>query len=142
MKSRFVPLPRLVMAAALTAFAAGLANAAPAKPPSGSRVVQPSILVANALSSPSPSAAEQILVPRGTIIVVKTEHGLNSYGQEAGAKVVYEVVQDAIVDGYLIAQGRDIAEGLVQNSQEGERDQPSDVSGPIDLPTRAEICLS
>src|SRR5690348_2607869 len=48
----------------------------------------------------SPAPTEQILVPRGTIVVVKTIHGINSYGTESGDKLTYEVLQDVIVNGY------------------------------------------
>ena len=83
--------------------------------------------MSSAAPSPTPqttasAAAEQTLVPRGTVIVVKTLHGLNSYGTEAGAKLTYEVVQDVVVNGYLIAQAGDVAEGAIQDAQEGRND--------------------
>lgn len=89
------------------------------------------LVFAAALSLPmlgatvAPSASpptEQVLVPRGTVVVVKTTHGINSYGEETGAKVVYEVVQDVIVNGYLVAQAGDVAEGVIQNAQAGQDD--------------------
>lgn len=73
--------------------------------------------------APSASpATEQVLVPRGTVVVVRARHGINSYGAEAGAKLVFEVAQDVVVDGYLIAQAGDVAEGVIENAQEGQDD--------------------
>jgi hypothetical protein len=80
------------------------------------------------LTSSSPAATgssaptQEAFVPRGTLVVVKTLHGINSYGEEAGAKVTYEVVQDVIVNGYLVAKAGDIAEGVIQDAQEGRND--------------------
>jgi hypothetical protein len=71
------------------------------------------------LATPS-GVVEPVLVPRGTLLVVRTLHSLKSYGSEAGAKITYEVVQDLIVDGHIIAQAGDVAEGAVQNAQAGE----------------------
>jgi hypothetical protein len=59
------------------------------------------------------------LVPRGTIVVVQTTRGTNSYGAETGAKVTYTLVQDVIVDGNVVAKTGDVAEGAVQNSEAG-----------------------
>jgi hypothetical protein len=73
--------------------------------------------------SPSASAAqEQVLLPSGTIVIVKTRHGINSYGEEAGAKVTYEVAQDVVLNGYVFAKAGDIAEGTIDNAQEGKND--------------------
>jgi hypothetical protein len=73
--------------------------------------------------TPSASpATEQVLVPGGTVVVVKTRHGINSYGEEAGAKLLYEVAQDVIVNGYLIAQAGDVAEGVIVSAQAGQDD--------------------
>lgn len=69
----------------------------------------------------SPSSAVQ-LVPRGTVIVVKTLHGINSYGEEAGAKLTYEVTQDVVVNGYVVAKTGDVAEGVIQDAAEGRND--------------------
>jgi hypothetical protein len=62
------------------------------------------------------------LVPRGTIVVVQTTRGTNSYGAETGAKVTYTLVQDVIVDGNLVAKSGDVTEGAVQNSEAGRDD--------------------
>lgn len=75
--------------------------------------------------APSPSASsapEQVLVPGGTLVVVKTRHGINSYGEETGAKLTYEVVQDVIVSGHVVAKAGDVAEGVIQNAEEGKND--------------------
>jgi hypothetical protein len=76
-------------------------------------------------AEPSPSASpvqEQVLVPAQTIVIVKTRHSVNSYGEETGAKLTYEVVQDVVVNGYLVAKAGDVAEGVIQNAQEGRND--------------------
>lgn len=75
--------------------------------------------------SPSPSGSptqQQVLLPAGTIVVVKTRHGINSYGQEAGVKLTYEVVQDVVVNGYVVVKAGDVAEGVIQDAQEGRND--------------------
>lgn len=69
---------------------------------------------------PASPAQEQVLLPEGTIVVVKTRHGINSYGQEAGAKLTYEVAQDVVLNGYVFAKAGDVAEGVIQDAQEGE----------------------
>jgi hypothetical protein len=76
-------------------------------------------------TQPPPSASpiqEQVLLPAGTVVVVKTRHGLNSYGEEAGVKVTYEVVQDVVVNGYVFAKAGDIAEGVIESAQAGQND--------------------
>jgi hypothetical protein len=81
--------------------------------------------VASPSPSPEPSiSAEPVktLVPRGTVIVLKTLHGINSYGQEAGNKLTFEVVQDVVVDGHVVTQAGDVAEGAVENAQAGKDD--------------------
>jgi hypothetical protein len=98
-----------------------IATAAPALS-KGAPSPAPSPAASSAPQATAPAAVEQTLVPRGTVIVVKTLHGINSYGTEAGAKLTYEVVQDVVVDGYLIAQAGDVAEGTIQDAQEGRND--------------------
>jgi hypothetical protein len=80
--------------------------------------------VQSPIPSPAASASElqPVLLPRGTVVIVKILHGVNSYGQEAGAKLTYEVVQDVVVSGYVFAKAGDVAEGVIQNAQEGRDD--------------------
>lgn len=70
----------------------------------------------------APDTSETVLLPRGTVIVVKTRHGINSYGQQSGVKVTYEVVQDVVVNGYVFAKAGDAAEGVIESAQQGEND--------------------
>lgn len=100
---------RGILCASLVMFA-GIAVPASGAPPTPS-------------PAPTPAAADAtatVLLPRGTVVVVKTRHGINSYGQGAGVKVTYEVVQDVIVSGYVVAKAGDAAEGVVESAQEGE----------------------
>jgi hypothetical protein len=55
---------------------------------------------------PAPlSSGSQILVPRG-LIVVTTNRGTNSYGEQTGSKLTFTLVQDVIVNGYVVAKAR------------------------------------
>jgi hypothetical protein len=69
----------------------------------------PALIASAPMSSPSPSPAPsaspsaQVLLPRATVVIVKTLHGINSYGQEAGAKLTYEVVQDVLARSRALA---------------------------------------
>lgn len=89
-------------------------NAAAAVPANPAPVsgVQAAPLGANA-------AASQVLVPAGTTIVVATKHGYTSYGASSGTKVLYEVEQDVVVNGYLVAKAGDAAEGSILNAHQG-----------------------
>ena len=60
-----------------------------------------------------------VLVPAGQMLAVKTTESLNSYSAHQGERIRYEVVQDFVVDGYLIAKAGDVAEGEVQEGQQG-----------------------
>jgi hypothetical protein len=69
-----------------------------------------------------PSAGTQVLVPRGTLVVVTTNRGTNSYGDQTGSKLTFTLVQDVIVNGYVIAKAGDVAEGAISNSEAGRDD--------------------
>jgi hypothetical protein len=81
-------------------------------------------------AQPSPPAAEPslaaaplpdvVLVPRGKEVVVRTVAGYNSYSAKTGAKLRFEIVNDVIVNGYVIAKAGDAAEGTVQEAQQGD----------------------
>lgn len=77
-------------------------------------------------SSPAPLASAQsetigtVLVPKGTPVVVKTEESYNSYSAHTGETLHFEVVQDVIVDGHVVARAGDGAEGAVKEGQAGE----------------------
>jgi hypothetical protein len=60
------------------------------------------------------------LVPKGIQIVVRITQSLNSYDARTGAKLRFEVAQDAIADGHVFAKTGDTAEGAVQEGQAGE----------------------
>lgn len=79
-------------------------------------------------TTPAPSAlalsisthnTDTILIPRETIVVVETLQGYNSYGAQTGEKLRYQVAQDVIVNGYVIAKAGDTAYGAVQGAQAG-----------------------
>ena len=73
----------------------------------------------------APIGAEQtstVLVPKGVLVVVRTVEGHNSYSAQTGEKWHYEVVNDVIVNGYVVARAGDDAEGGVQEAQQGKDD--------------------
>src|ERR1700681_2712261 len=61
-----------------------------------------------------------VMVPKDQMLIVKSIQSLNSYSAHQGERIRYEVVQDFIVGGYLIARAGDIAEGAVQEGQAGD----------------------
>ncbi len=69
-------------------------------------------------ASPAPMAT--VLLPRGTLFVVATRRSYKSYGAQAGTKVTYEVAQDIVVNGYVVAKAGDAAEGQILNAREGK----------------------
>lgn len=77
----------------------------------------------SALAGASPNSAttgaKAVVVPAGTVVVVSTKHGYTSYGASSGTKVLYEVAQDVIVDGYVVAKAGDAAEGEILNARQG-----------------------
>jgi uncharacterized SAM-binding protein YcdF (DUF218 family) len=84
---------------------------------------QPQRVVAQANATPSsaPQASPDIvLVPKGTLVVVATTESTNSYSARTGSKIRYEVVQDAIVSGHVIAKAGDTAQGAVQEGEAGD----------------------
>lgn len=95
-------------------------------------LLQSSVLAQTSQPSPAPSSTPIVLqtqqipglvnvvVPKDVMLVVKTTESLNSYSAHQGERIRYEVAQDFIVDGYLIAKAGDIAEGSVQEGQQGD----------------------
>jgi len=87
-----------------------------------------SATLADAVASPALSASvvglptntSTVFVPKGTIIVVQTLQGLSSYAAHPGEKIHYVVTSDVILNGYMIAQAGDTAEGEVQEAHEGK----------------------
>jgi hypothetical protein len=65
------------------------------------------------------TAVGTALIPKGTLIVVAVRRSYKSYGASTGTKITYNVSQDVIVDGYLIAKQDDTAEGEILNAHEG-----------------------
>lgn len=74
---------------------------------------------AAATPSPSPAPAT-VLVPKGTLIVVAVRRSYKSYGASTGTKLTYDVIQDVIVNGFVIAKEGDVAEGEILNAHEGK----------------------
>jgi hypothetical protein len=62
----------------------------------------------------------RVFVPKDTLAVVRTTRAYNSYSAHTGEKIEYELVQDLIVNGYVVAKAGDTAEGMVQEGQAGE----------------------
>lgn len=61
-----------------------------------------------------------VLVPKGTSLVVRSTVGLNSYSAHTGEKLHYDLVNDIIVNGFVVARAGDDVEGTVQEAQQGE----------------------
>ena len=59
-----------------------------------------------------------MLVPKGTLIVVTVRRSYKSYGASTGTKITYDVEQDVIVNGFVIAKAGDVAEGEILNAHE------------------------
>ncbi len=78
------------------------------------------VVSASALPASAAPLAMTTLVPKGTIIVVAIRRSFKSYGLSTGTKVTYDVVQDVIVDGNVIAKAGDVAEGQILNAHEGK----------------------
>ncbi|GAC1426995.1 MAG: hypothetical protein NVSMB64_33120 [Candidatus Velthaea sp.] len=73
-----------------------------------------------ATDAPKSAPLDVTLVPKGTAVVVRTVQGYNSYSAKTGAKLRYEVLNDVIVDGHIVARAGDTAEGAVQDAQQGD----------------------
>jgi hypothetical protein len=78
-------------------------------------------------ASPSPSAVvgaptntSMVFVPKGTVVVVQPTEGLSSYAAAPGEPVDYQVAQDVVVNGYVVAKTGDNASGLVLEAQQGK----------------------
>lgn len=66
------------------------------------------------------ASASIVLIPKDTMFVVATRRSYKSYGASTGTKVSYDLVQDVIVDGYVVAKTGDSAEGEILNAHEGK----------------------
>lgn len=80
--------------------------------------------VAVAAPTPQPTANEQVVVPRGTVIVVAMDHQLNSYSAASREPLSYTVAQDVVIDGHIVAKAGDEATGLVLEAQQGSKGGP------------------
>jgi len=80
-------------------------------------VARPAIGEPVSADSASPA---MVLVPKGTVVVVATRRSYKSYGASTGTKVSYDVVQDVIVNGFVVAREGDSAEGQTLNAHEGK----------------------
>lgn len=67
---------------------------------------------------------EVVIVPKSTLIVVRAARGYNSYSESAGGKMRFEVVQDVIVNGHIVAKAGDTAQGAIQSDQSGNAGGP------------------
>jgi hypothetical protein len=61
-----------------------------------------------------------VFIPRDTTVVVRTTEALNSYSSRTGSKIRYEVLQDVVVRGHVVAKAGDPAQGMVQEGQSGD----------------------
>ena len=66
------------------------------------------------------SASTPVVLPKGTVFYVSTRRSYKSYGASTGTKVTYELVQDVIVNGYVVAKTGDAAQGEILNAHEGK----------------------
>lgn len=83
--------------------------------PSPAPTATPIVLQADAVKD-----AVQVVVPKDQRLVVRTTQSINSYSAHQGERIRFELAQDFIVAGYLIAKEGDIAEGHVQEGQAGD----------------------
>lgn len=76
--------------------------------------------------SPSPppvTGAPQtttVFIPKGTVIVVETTEGLSSYAAAPREPITYQVAQDVVVNGYIVAKTGDNATGMILESEQGK----------------------
>lgn len=79
------------------------------------------VLLATAAATPSPSpstSSPTVYVPRGTVVFVTVTKDIRVGGAGTNSevhKVKFEVTQDVIVDGHVIAKAGDLAEGEYTN---------------------------
>ncbi|HEY6327559.1 MAG TPA: hypothetical protein VIW73_13725 [Candidatus Cybelea sp.] len=76
------------------------------------------LTAAAAPPSVSPASSPTVYVPRGTVIYVTVTKDIRVGGAGANSevhKVKFEVTQDAIVNGHVIARAGDLAEGEYSN---------------------------
>ena len=64
--------------------------------------------------------ANIVVLPKGTTFIVATRRSYKSYGASTGTKVSYDLTQDVIVNGYVIAKIGDSAQGEILNAHEGK----------------------
>lgn len=113
MRVVFGALSALVLAAAL------------ARPLLAAPSPEPLPVAATSVPTTPPSATGDekttaVLIPKGTPLLVKSVVGLSSYSAHTGEKLHFELVNDLIVNGYVVARAGDDAEGIVQEAQQGE----------------------
>jgi hypothetical protein len=70
---------------------------------------------------PKPSRAMQVLIPKGTPIVIETYNEINSATFHTGERLAYKVTNDVIVRGAVVARAGDLAGGVVQDAQQGHK---------------------
>lgn len=67
---------------------------------------------------------EQVVVPRGTIIVVAMDHLVNSYSAASREPLSYTVTQDVVLNGHVVAKSGDEGTGIVLEAQQGNQGGP------------------
>jgi hypothetical protein len=90
-----------------------------------------SVLTARPISaqteSPSPgpavgapqSTTATVFVPKGDVVAIATTEALSSYAASSREPVTFTVLQDVIVNGYLVAKAGDEVDGEVLEAQRG-----------------------
>lgn len=68
----------------------------------------------------APTSTATVFVPKGTVVVVQPTEGLSSYAAAPGEPIDYQVAQDLIIDGYVVAKAGDDASGMVLEAQQGK----------------------
>jgi hypothetical protein len=79
-----------------------------------------------------------VFVPKGTVVVVQTTEGLSSYAASSREPIDYQVSQDVVVNGYLIAKAGDDASGIVLEAQQGSAHKAADLR--VDVETVNNFC--
>jgi hypothetical protein len=61
-----------------------------------------------------------VFVPKDTVVVIATTEAISSYAASPREPISYQVVNDVVVDGHVVAKAGDEAEGQVLESQQGK----------------------
>ncbi|MGB6985006.1 MAG: hypothetical protein WBD74_03400 [Candidatus Aquilonibacter sp.] len=77
-------------------------------------------------SSPEPIAGAPqgvtatVFVPKGEVVAIATTEALSSYAASPREPITYTVLQDVVVNGFLVAKAGDEVDGEVLEAQQGK----------------------